>query len=54
MPDDKNGRENIARRFPHASSNLPRLCSVILGFMRVSKTGVETIIDGQMPADPDL
>jgi len=44
MSKDQNGK-NISHHILPTSSNLLGLCFVILSFMKVTKTGMETVID---------
>jgi hypothetical protein len=41
----KNGKNSVAYHILPTSSNLLGLCFVILSFMRITKMGMETIID---------
>lgn len=45
MSDDKNGKNIISNHILPTASNLLGLCFVILSFMKVTKMGLETIID---------
>lgn len=45
MSDDRNGRKSISHHILPTSSNLLGLCFVLLSFMKVTKTGLVTIID---------
>jgi len=45
MSDEKNGKNTISNHILPTSSNLLGLCFVILSFMKVTKMGLETIID---------
>jgi magnesium-transporting ATPase (P-type) len=43
--NERNGSNNISHHILPTSSNLLGLCFVILSFMRITKTGLETVID---------
>ena len=45
MSDEKNGKKSISHHIFPTSSNLLGLCFVILSFMKVTKMGLETMID---------
>ena len=45
MSDERNGKKYISHHILPTSSNLLGLCFVILSFMKVTKTGMETMID---------
>ena len=45
MSDEKNGKNSISHHILPTSSNLLGLCFVILSFMKVTKMGLETMID---------
>jgi len=45
MSDDKNGKNTISNHILPTASNLLGLCFVILSFMKVTKMGLETMID---------
>jgi len=45
MSDEKNGKSTISNHILPTASNLLGLCFVILSFMKVTKMGLETIID---------
>jgi len=45
MPENGNGKKYISHHILPTSSNLLGLCFVLLSFMKVTKTGLETIID---------
>jgi hypothetical protein len=45
MSENGNGKKYISHHILPTSSNLLGLCFVLLSFMRVTKTGLETIID---------
>ena len=45
MSDDKNGKNAISNHILPTASNLLGLCFVILSFMKVTRLGLETIID---------
>jgi len=48
MTDEKNGKNTISNHILPTASNLMGLCFVILSFMKVTKIGLETIIDELM------
>jgi len=50
MTEEKNGKGDISHHILPASSNLLGICFVILSFMKLTKTGLETIIDELMAA----
>jgi hypothetical protein len=45
MTEEKNNRNDISHHILPAASNLLGICFVILSFMKVTKAGLETIID---------
>jgi predicted membrane channel-forming protein YqfA (hemolysin III family) len=45
MSEVRNDKKNISRHILPTSANLLGLCFVILSFIKLSKTGHETIID---------
>jgi hypothetical protein len=45
MTEEKNSKNDISHHILPTSSNLLGICFVILSFMKVTKTGLETIID---------
>jgi uncharacterized membrane protein len=45
MSDERNGKKFISHHILPTSSNLLGLCFVLLSFMKVTKTGLETAID---------
>lgn len=45
MSDNGNGKKSISHHILPTSSNLLGLCFVLLSFMKVTKMGMETIID---------
>jgi len=45
MSENGNGKKYISHHILPASSNLLGLCFILLSFMKVTKTGLETIID---------
>ena len=45
MSENFNEKKNISRHILPTSANLLGLCFVILSFMKISKLGIETIID---------
>jgi hypothetical protein len=48
MTEEKNSKNDISHHILPTSSNLLGICFVILSFMKVTKTGLETIIDEMM------
>jgi hypothetical protein len=44
MRDEKDGK-NISHHILPTSSNLLGLCFVILSFMKITRTGLETVVD---------
>jgi uncharacterized membrane protein len=45
MSDERDGKKFISHHILPTSSNLLGLCFVLLSFMKVTKTGLETVID---------
>ena len=45
MSDNENGKKYISHHILPTSSNLLGLCFVLLSFMKVTRTGLETVID---------
>ena len=45
MPENGNGRKFISHHILPTAANLLGICFVILSFMKVTKMGLETIID---------
>jgi hypothetical protein len=45
MSDDSNSKKSISHHILPTSSNLLGLCFVLLSFMKVTKMGLETVID---------
>jgi len=45
MSVNGNGKKNISHHILPTSSNLLGLCFVLLSFMKVTRTGLETVID---------
>jgi len=45
MSENFNEKKNISRHILPTSANLLGLCFVILSFIKISKLGIETIID---------
>jgi hypothetical protein len=45
MSDERNGKNSVSHHILPTSANLLGLCFVLLSFMKVTKTGLETMID---------